>query len=498
MRKLAIAASAASIFLVNCTKSDLQTQTGVEETASSTAASGKMLATAKDYIVITKQASVPDALLAKIGAHGTVKKAMGELGLVMVSSSDLDFEAKVEKLPEVHNAVPDIRLNWLNSTVQMDKVVELTADASAPAEAIETSASLGLSGTNPFVPLQWSLSSVNAKGAYQAGYKGAGAVVAVLDGGFHLQHPDIRANVIGAATFVPGQAAQMANPAQFSHGTHVAGIIAAADNNIGIAGIAPAAKLHLVKVLGDNGSGAWSWIINGIYYAANQNVDIINMSLGGAIPRNGKFIDDGGTPDDPSDDVVINEAREIQDLIIAMNRAFQYARKKGALTIVAAGNDAMYVTGQGQGTFYPANCTDVVTISSNAPQDWVLDLNAPLTIPSSFTNFGASLIDLAGPGGDFDGSGALVSFLGQRVPAYIYDMVLSAGTSAGYSWAAGTSMACPAASGVAALIVGKYGGNISPAELETKLKNAAAIVSYPNANQYFGRGHVNAANAVKQ
>ncbi|RPD48777.1 S8 family peptidase [Paracnuella aquatica] len=497
MRKLAIAASAASIFLVNCTKSDLQTQTGVEETASSTAASGKMLAATKDYIVITKQASVPDALLAKIGAHGTVKKAMGELGLVMVSSSDLDFEAKVEKLPEVHNAVPDIRLNWLNSTVQMDKVIEMT-EADAPTEALETSATLGLSGTNPFVPAQWSLLSVDAKGAFQAGYKGSGAVVAVLDGGFHLQHLDIKDNIIEAVSFVPGQAAQMANPNAFSHGTHVAGIIAASDNNIGTVGIAPSAKLHLVKVLGDNGSGAWSWIINGVYHAANKGVDIINMSLGGAVPRNGKFIDDGGTPNDPSDDVVINEAREVQDLIIAMNRSFQYARKKGALTIVAAGNDAMYVTGQGQGTFYPANCTDVVTISSNAPQDWVLNLNAPLTIPSSFTNFGASLIDLAGPGGDFDGSLTPVSFIGTR-PSYVYDMVLSpaAGTTS-YSWAAGTSMACPAASGVAALIVGKYGGNISPAELETKLKNAAATVSYPNANQYFGRGHVNAANAVKQ
>jgi subtilisin family serine protease len=497
MRNFAFAASAAAIFLVNCTKSDLVTQDSLQDRSSAQAASGSVLATARDYIVITKQSGVSDALVAKIGAYGTVKNTLGELGLVLVSSSNLDFESRVEQLAEVHNAVPDIRVNWLKSTVQMDKVVEMT-DAATPEGVLETSNSLGLSGTNPFVPIQWSLLSVNAKGAYQAGYKGAGAVVAVLDGGFHLQHPDIKDNVIGSKSFVPGQAAQMANLAQFSHGTHVSGIIAASDNNIGVAGIAPATKLLLVKVLGDNGSGAFSWMIEGVYYAANQGVDIMNLSLGAAIPRNGKFIDDGGTPNDPSDDVVINEAREIQDLIVAMNRAFQYARKMGTLAIVAAGNDGMYVTGQGQGTFYPANCTDVVTISSNAPNNWALNQNTSLFVPSSFTNFGASLIDLAGPGGDFDGSNANATLIGLTRPAWVFDMVLSAGSSTGYSWAAGTSMACPAAAGVAALIAGKYSGDISPAELESKLKNAAAAVAYPNANQYFGRGQVNAGMAVLQ
>ena len=265
----------------------------------------------------------------------------------------------------------------------------------------------------------------------------------------------------------------MVTPGAFSHGTHVSGIIAASDNNIGVAGIAPAAKLMLVKVLGDNGSGAFSWIIQGVYYAANEGADVINMSLGGLLPRNGQFIDNNGTPNDPTDDVKVSETKEVQDLITSLNRAFQYARKKGSLAIVAAGNDGIYITGQGQGTFYPANCVDVVTIAANSPNDWALNENTSLFVPSSYTNYGSSLISLAGPGGDFDASTTPATVIGITRPSYVFDMVLSAGSSTGYSWAAGTSMACPAASGVAALLVGKYNGDISTSQLESKLKSSA-------------------------
>lgn len=499
MRKIFIAASAACLLFLNCTKNDLQEEQNASQTLSKAAPvlDGGMFEGTTNYIVLIRQQAISDQLLQKVAAIGQIKTELKELGLIMASSSNPNFEKELEKLPEVQNVVRDIRLNWLKGSMREDKVVELDASQMAN-ETLESSASLGLSGLNPLVPLQWSLLSVDAKGAYQAGYKGAGAVVAVLDGGFHLNHPDLRDNVISSISFVPGQAAQMANLNQFSHGSHVAGIIAASDNNIGIAGIAPAAKLRLVKVLGDNGSGDFGWVIQGIYYAAEQGVDIINMSLGAVLPRNGQFIDDNGTPDDPTDDVKISETKEIQDLIVAMNRAFQYARKKGCLTIVSAGNSGMYVTGQGQGTSYPANCVDVVTIAANAPNDWAMDQNTSLFMPSSYTNHGSSLISLAGPGGDFDGSSANATVNGITRPSYVFDMVLSLSNAAGYGWAAGTSMSCPAASGVAALIVGKYGGNITPAQLESKLKNASVDLGASGKDAYFGNGQVNAANAVQQ
>ncbi|MFP9216739.1 S8 family serine peptidase, partial [Enterococcus faecalis] len=88
-------------------------------------------------------------------------------------------------------------------------------------------------------------------------------------------HPDL--NVRGGASFVPSET----NPYQdgSSHGTHVAGTIAALNNSIGVLGVAPSASLYAVKVLDSTGSGQYSWIINGIEWVISNNMDVINMSL---------------------------------------------------------------------------------------------------------------------------------------------------------------------------------------------------------------------------
>ncbi|MBC6991719.1 MULTISPECIES: S8 family serine peptidase [Hymenobacter] len=110
-------------------------------------------------------------------------------------------------------------------------------------------------------------------------------------------------DVAASKSFVPKEGVQFVGTG-FSHGTHTAGTIAAVDNKIGVVGVAPEATLILVKVLADGGSGSFSWMINGIYYAVTQQADVINMSLGGTFLRNGKYLDDNGTPDNPADDFV--------------------------------------------------------------------------------------------------------------------------------------------------------------------------------------------------
>lgn len=503
-RKLTFVAFAALLLLTNCKKTELSPLSEEAAHVKSPRSSSQTATGETNYIVLCKAQAVPGQLVEKLRSLGNVRQALNDVGIVLVSSSRSGFENEVEKLAEVQRVLPDIKLHWQQATWNQGKVVEANIDApvSSPSQVLETSANIGLSGQNPFVPLQWGLTSVNAKEAFFAGYKGAGAKVAVLDGGFHLQHPDLVNNIVSSVSFVPFEGAQMSQPLRFSHGTHVAGIIAAADNNIGTVGIAPAAQLMLVKVLTDDGAGSWSWMLQGIMYAADNGAKIINMSLGAAIPRNGKFLVDNGTPGDTSDDYTINDASGVQDLIIAMNRACQYARKKGALLIAAAGNNGTAVSGQGQGSFYPANCVDVVAVAANAPRNWALNEATSLCEPSSFTNYGSSLIGLAGPGGDYSGSGTLVHFFGTN-PAWVYDMVLSTGNMGpsgvgSYNWSAGTSMASPAVSGVAALVAGKYGGNISPAQLEAKLKASAVDMGEPGKDDFFGHGQVNAGNAIKQ
>lgn len=108
--------------------------------------------------------------------------------------------------------------------------------------------------------------------------RGKGIRVAVLDTGIDWTHPDLRPNVRGAVSFVPGESAMDGN----SHGTHCAGTIGAAINGSGVVGIAPEVSLYAVKVLGNGGSGNWSWLIAGLGWCAQNRMHIASMSLGGS------------------------------------------------------------------------------------------------------------------------------------------------------------------------------------------------------------------------
>jgi subtilisin len=107
--------------------------------------------------------------------------------------------------------------------------------------------------------------------------RGRGIEVAVLDTGIDWKHPDLAVNVKGAVSFVPGETAMDGN----GHGTHCAGTIGAAMNGQGVVGVAPEVSLYGVKVLANNGSGRFSWIIAGINWAIQNRVQIVSMSLGG-------------------------------------------------------------------------------------------------------------------------------------------------------------------------------------------------------------------------
>ncbi|MGN9168659.1 S8 family peptidase [Paenibacillus polymyxa] len=112
--------------------------------------------------------------------------------------------------------------------------------------------------------------------------RGRGVKVAVLDTGCDADHPDLKARIIGGRNFTDDDEGDPENFKDYNgHGTHVAGTIAAAENENGVVGVAPEADLLIIKVLNKQGSGQYDWIIQGIYYAIEQKADIISMSLGG-------------------------------------------------------------------------------------------------------------------------------------------------------------------------------------------------------------------------
>lgn len=112
--------------------------------------------------------------------------------------------------------------------------------------------------------------------------RGEGVTIAVLDTGCDIEHSDLKDRITGARNFTSDDQNDPAVVTDYNgHGTHVAGTIAAIENDAGVVGVAPQASLLILKVLGENGSGKYEWIIEAINYAVEQKVDLISMSLGG-------------------------------------------------------------------------------------------------------------------------------------------------------------------------------------------------------------------------
>ena len=442
-----------------------------------------------DFILILPEgAAVPTTLKSDVAAAGgTLLSVQPELGLAYANSTAPDFEAKAARIKGVQRAVRDLVVQWTDPNTRFE-TVEAEASVDFDANAIHGS-------TESFWNAQWNATAISAPDAWDAGYRGRGARVAVIDGGFHNTHVDLDANldVARSRSFVSGFAYNQ-DVGTFWHGTHVAGIVAAEVNGIGTAGIAPEATVIGLKAL-HNGSGSFQAVIDAIYYAATPiaqggaGAHIINMSLGAVLPKQGN---EGTIP-----------------LVIALSRATSNARKQGVLVIASAGNDALDLDHIQNVVSVPAEAVGVVNVSALGPMGFYVPGNTTsVDRLASYSNFGQSSISLGAPGGDFALPGGAICSV-PRIPTgtlaqlcWAMDMVLStsrgaAASISSYSWAAGTSMASPAAAGVAALIVGKY-GPMDPAQLEARLRSSSDDLGKPGRDDAYGHGRVNAYRAVTE
>jgi thermitase len=203
------------------------------------------------------------------------------------------------------------------------------------------------------LPQQWGLFKIDAANlattsAWDITAGDASVKVAILDSGIDATHDDLAGKVVGSANFTTSPTLND----NVGHGTHVAGIAAAATNNaIGVAGTGYNTDLLNGKVLDDTGSGYYSWIANGIVWAADNGAKVISMSLGGSA-----------------------SSQALQD-------AVNYAWGKGVVIVAAAGNSNSNVP------MYPGAYTNVVAVAATDTND----------IRASFSNYG-NWVDVAAPG----------------------------------------------------------------------------------------------------
>jgi subtilisin family serine protease len=437
-------------------------------------------ANAASYIVLGNGADLDAAVRA---AGGVVTTRLPAVNAVVADSRSAAFASTVGKSAGVQYVLPNLRIDWRGGDQRTDEVVKV--DFANPPNSGDDDTRFDL---------QWGHDAVDAVEAWNAGYRGAGARVAVLDGGFSPNHPDIAPNFdAGCSVDFTGEGLAYGPNADdatgiFSHGTHVAGTIAAADNGLGTIGVAPQAKLCLVKVLFNAGSGSFEDVVEGIVFAADQGVDIINMSLGGAIYK-------AGVPGE----YTANEAAGFKNFV---SRAVAYAHQNGVLVITSAGNEGINGDKDGALIHLPSDTPHAVSIAATAPVGWATNPAAAfLDYPASYTNYGRSVISLSAPGGDaaYPGNENCLIGVFDR-PCWVFDLVFSTGGVVGsnvyYFWSAGTSMAAPHASGVAALAVSRH-GSMSPAQLRSILQRSADDLGQPGNDPFYGAGRVNGANAVK-
>lgn len=439
----------------------------------------------RSYLIIAKGNALPRGLESAVqAAGGSITSTLPKIGIAVAESSSADFAAKAARIAGVRSIAPNVNLQWIRPGRQ----VELDAAYGNPPT----------SGDDDFYfDLQWGHDAVDAPEAWNAGARGAGVRVAVLDTGFDTDHPDLAPNINFSLSqsFVPGETLAYALLDTFSHGSHTAGTIAAADNAFGTIGIAPEAELVLVKVLSDEGSGDFDWVIQGILHAADVDADVINMSLGAVLARHG-YLEDNGT-EDPSDDYWVS-AREVAELAVALGRATTYAYQQGTTVIASAGNEANDGDHDKDVFHLPSDSPHVISVAATAPIGWATDPgNIFLDNPASYTNYGQSVIDFAAPGGDFVYPGnENCTIAGLTRPCWVFDLVFSTGNN-GWYWSAGTSMAAPHASGVAALIIGRNGGDMRPSQVEAALRASADDLGKPGNDDFYGAGRVNAGNYMK-
>jgi lantibiotic leader peptide-processing serine protease len=412
------------------------------------------------YVISYSAAQSGDLTQAISKVGGNARKVYPGAGLATAVSGDAGFATKLLATPGVKAVIRDTVVRW----VPREQVIP---------------ASIG--DDEPLFGDQWSDRAVHAPEAWDAGATGRGARVAVLDGGLNNTHIDLKGNVdvkSSISTF-DGIAFNVdEDPDHFSHATHVAGIIAAQDNKKGTIGIAPSSTIIGVKVL-HQGSGSFGQVIEGILYAATSTreggagADIINMSLGVTV-QSGSDI-------------------RLESLIDALNQATTFAHDRGVLLVAAAGNGDKQERGinhdQGNSLTIPAQLAHVLGVSALGPVGFA---NGATNFDrlASYSNFGLSLVDFAGPGGDDVLSPA---------EGWLLDMVLSPASlpeNGGYFYAAGTSMASAAVAAVAALIVGTR-GHIGADALETALTNSSDDLGAAGVDAVYGKGRVNAFRAVQ-
>jgi lantibiotic leader peptide-processing serine protease len=409
-------------------------------------------AVTRDYAVYAVQA-----------AGGTVTNDLSrQIGVLVAESSNASFATLVQQYAVVNGYAVIQSVSKDKATKQKKPPPQTTPPPADPLEA-----------------QQWGMAMIRADKAHARTLGSRKVDVGILDSGVDPTHVDFSdtglpggaSNVDCSRGHVSVPESPVSNPVSAcggdtgAHGTHVAGIVAAQLNGTGVVGVAPNVTIVPVQVC-DTLVCWWSAAVDGITYAGDAKLDVINMSFYADDPETTSEVKDCDSEDSAT--------------VAAIDRAIAYARSRGVTPVAALGNNAENITGPGfeNCRVVPAESPGVIGVTALGPTSTL----------ASYSNYGFGAADVAAPGGDgpeTDSSQAILS----TIPG-------------GWASLNGTSMASPHAAGVAALIVSRYGkaagGGIEmkPDQVQSKLQSTATDIGAKGYDGLYGFGRIDALRAI--
>jgi subtilisin family serine protease len=320
-------------------------------------------------------------------------------------------------------------------------VLALAAVTAAPANASD----------DPEFKKQWGINAVGAPAAW-AKTTGKGVRIGIVDTGIDLQHEDLAGHIVESTSCIntDGNYLKCEGSAQdeYGHGTHVAGIAAAIkDNGHGIAGVAPDAELVVAKVF-KGATAESSDVTAGIKWVVEHGAKVVNLSLGGAL-----FVASAAFGNE-------------------LSAGVEYAWARGAIPVVASGNDDLFGAGIGSAEYGDLNA---LVVGATGHDDKVADYSSPTG------NAKWALIAPGGTGGQTDTDN-------------VYSTYWVKGKTNHYGYLAGTSMATPHVTGAVALLLSQ--GLAKQQVVDRILSTVDTVPCGPNSLHCRGRLNVARATGV--
>ncbi len=479
------------------------------------------------YTVVAEDGVSAAAAAAAISqAGGTIVSRNDDVGMFSVLATSAFAQAAIDA-PELIGAATDRAIGQVpDAAVVRDAVEEEGAIAAAGGNGVAAAAV----DADPLNSLQWNMAMVRADAAHAKQMGSPGVTVGIIDSGIDASHPDLAPNLDLALSrnFAPDkpdidglcEVPSCLDPVgqdDNGHGSHVAGIVAAAANGLGVAGVAPNVTLVEIKGGQDSGFLFLEPVVNSLTYAADIGIDVVNMSF---------YIDPWlyNCTANPADSPTAQA--EQRAIIAAVSRALNYAHAQGVTLVGSLGNNHEDLgrprtdfssPDYPPGTTYPRPIDNASCIDLPVEGPHVIGVSAlgPSTAKADYSNYGVEQISVSAPGGyfrDFFGTPQFRQNANQVLSSYPKTRlqqlgrvdeagnVTPAGVAAGtikdcnaagvcgyYQYLQGTSMSGPHAVGVAALIVSRFGQKdpshpgvrLDPTKVESLLLRTAAEHACP-------------------